>query len=683
MESSVKHYRLEKEKRSLIKRVDYESELNPQQLEVVVTGDGPVLVIAGAGSGKTRAIVYRVSWLLESGINPSEILLLTFTNKAAREMLHRVALLTQIEVSQLWGGTFHHIGNRLLRPYATKLGLNSNFTILDQADSKDVLASCVSELHGETKIKQFPSADILQDIVSYSVNTTNELEAVVHLRYPHLEPAIVSLLNIARRYHEKKKEMNAVDFDDLLLGCKFLLENHPEIRKYYCSKFKYILVDEYQDTNKLQADLVDLLASEQKNIMVVGDDTQSIYSFRGANFANIMRFPDRYPETRLHRLELNYRSTPEILHLANDIIENNKEQFKKTLTATRPSIQWKPAVVPLRDAAQQSQFVAQRILELQDEGTSLNEIAILYRAHFHAMELQLELTRRGIPFEIHSGIRFFEQRHIKDVIAYLKVLLNPFDELSWKRILLLIPGIGGKTADKIWKQIRARENAVTQLRQYSGLVPRASKGAWESFAQLMQELSHEGFLQLPASAIDHVFKHGYEQYLEAKFPDYKNREEDIHQMSNFAMQFESLERFLSELSLLGQIEGEEIDSEAPQERVRLSTIHQAKGLEWQAVFVIYMVDGRFPSSRSMKVPEDLEEERRLFYVATTRAKNQLYMTYILFSESYNQGPYFHRPSTFLKELKRDHYDLWQVDERLEVAQGLPEFIKDDAADYFQ
>ena len=683
MDPSVKHYTLQKEKRSLIRRVNYEAELNPQQLEVVVAGDGPVLVIAGAGSGKTRAIVYRVSWLLESGIHPSEILLLTFTNKAAREMLHRVSLLTQVDVKQLWGGTFHHIGNRLLRPYAKQLGLNSSFTILDQGDSKDLLTACISELHGEKKSKQFPSADILQDAVSYAINTTNELEAVIRLRYPHLQPVILPILNIARRYHEKKKEMNAVDFDDLLLGCKYLLENYPDIRKYYCSKFKHVLVDEYQDTNKLQADVTDLLASEHRNIMVVGDDSQSIYSFRGANFANIMQFPNRYPDTRFQRLEMNYRSTPEILHLANDIIENNQDQFKKTLTPTRPSIQWKPAVVPLRDAAQQSDFVAQRVLELQEEGVSLNEVAILYRAHFHSMELQLELTRRGIPFVIHSGVRFFEQRHIKDVIAHLKILLNPFDELSWKRILLLIPGIGGKTADKIWMQIRSQENAVGGLAQFSNLVPRASKAAWDHFAQLMQELSHEGFMDLPASAIDHVLKSGYEQYLESKFTDYKNREEDIHQMSNFAMQFNSLERFLTELSLLGQIESEETDGAEPQDKVRLSTIHQAKGLEWEAVFIIYMVDGRFPSSRSMKETEDLEEERRLFYVASTRAKNHLYLTYVLFSESYYQGPYFHRPSVFLKELNREHYDLWQVDDSLAVEDGLPEFVKDDAGDYFQ
>jgi len=683
MEPSVKHYHLQKEKRSLTRRVNYEAELNPQQLEVVVAGDGPLLVIAGAGSGKTRTITYRVSWLIESGVNPNEILLLTFTNKAAREMLHRVGLLTQIDVKQLWGGTFHHVGNRLLRPYAKQIGLNGNFTILDQGDSRDLLMSCVAELHGEKKSKQFPSVDILQDLISYTVNTANELEAVVRLRYPHLQPVIVPILNIARRYNEKKKEMNAVDFDDLLLGCKYLLENHPEIRKYYCSKFQYVLVDEYQDTNKLQADLVDLLASEHRNIMVVGDDSQSIYSFRGANFANIMEFPKRYPDSRLYRLELNYRSTPEVLHLANDIILKNEQQFKKTLTATRPSMQWKPAVVPLRDAAQQSDFVAQRILELQEEGISLNEIAILYRAHYHSMELQLELTRRGIPFVIHSGVRFFEQRHIKDVIAYLKILINPFDELSWKRILMLIPGIGAKTADKIWSQVRAQENAVSRLNEHSHLLPRASKAAWGHFVQLMKELAHEGFLELPASAIDHVLKSGYEQYLESKFTDYKNREEDIHQMSNFAMQFNTLEAFLSELSLLGQIESEETDGEEPKDRVRLSTIHQAKGLEWQVVFTIYLVDGRFPSSRSMKLPEDLEEERRLFYVATTRAKDQLYLTYVLFSESYYQGPYFHRPSTFLKELNREHFDLWQVDDSLPTENGLPEFVQDDAGEYFQ
>ena len=684
MEHSVKKYRLESQKRTLEKRVNYEAELNPQQLEVVVAGDGPVLVIAGAGSGKTRTITYRVSWLLESGVNPSEILLLTFTNKASREMLHRVALLTQVDVRQLWGGTFHHVGNMILRPNARHLELNSNFGILDQGDSKDLITASVTDLHGEKRNKQFPSSDVLQDMISYSINTTNELESVISLRYPHFKPLTTAILAVAERYARKKKEMNAVDYDDLLLGCKYLLESQPEIRKYYSTRFKHILVDEYQDTNKLQADFVDLLASEHKNVMVVGDDGQSIYSFRGANFANIMEFPERYAGTRMFRLELNYRSTPEVLNLANDIIANNSYQFPKKLSAARTSLQWKPAVVPLRDASQQADFVAQRILELsEEEDVPLSEIAVLYRAHFHSMELQLELSRRGIPFMITSGVRFFEQRHIKDVIAYLKVLLNPYDELSWKRIMLLIPGIGNKTAEKIWLRLRTSSTPVSAVNEVLSEVPRASRSAWTQFAQLMSELSHEGFLQTPSAAMEHVFKHGYEKYLESKFPDYANRREDVHQMSNFAMQFETLEKFLTELSLFGQIESEEAAGESPQERIRLSTIHQAKGLEWQAVFVIYLVDGRFPSYYSLKDQGDLEEERRLFYVASTRAKNHLYLTYVLFSESFAQGPNFHRPSTFLKELNREHYDLWQIDDSLSSDFGLPEFVRDDASDYFQ
>lgn len=682
MEQPTRRYKIHSEKRTMARRVNYEAELNPQQLEVVAAEDGPMLVIAGAGSGKTRTITYRVSWLLESGINPGEILLLTFTNKAAREMVHRVALLTQIDIKQLWGGTFHHIGNRLLRPNAKHLGLNSNFTILDQGDSKDILTACVAELRGDKKDKQFPSADILQDLISFSINTTNEIEAVVRLRYPHFEHAVSPILDVARKYAEKKREMNAVDFDDLLLGCVYLFRNVEEVHKYYESKFRYVLVDEYQDTNKLQADLVDLVSGSRRNIMVVGDDSQSIYSFRGANFANIMEFPERYQDTRMYRLEMNYRSTPEVLNLANDIIVNNQHQFQKTLTATRPSLQWKPAVVPLRDAAQQAEFVAQRVLELQDEGIPMPEIAILYRAHFHSMELQLELTRRGIPFVIHSGVRFFEQRHIKDVVAHLKILINPYDELSWRRVLLLIPGIGAKTAEKIWNGLRASVQPVQAIAEYEKQIARAGKAAWKEFAQNMSELSHEGFLRAPAAAIDFVFRHGYEKYLESKFPDFASRREDIYQMSNFAMQFDSLEQFLSELSLLGQIESEE-PGEAPQDRIRLSTIHQAKGLEWQAVFVIFMVDGRFPSYQSLKEPDALEEERRLFYVATTRAKDHLYLSYVLFSESFTQGPYFHRPSTFLKELNPEHYELWQVDDALSTEAGLPEYIDDDSGKYFQ
>ncbi len=657
--------------------------MNPQQLEVVSAEEGPILVIAGAGSGKTRTITYRVSWLLEMGVQPSEILLLTFTNKAAREMLHRVALLTRMDVRQLWGGTFHHVGNMILRPNASHLGLNSNFSILDQGDSKDLITACVSEIQGKKKDKQLPSPDILQDAISFSINTANELESIVRLKYPHMESALQFILVIAKRYAEKKKEMNSVDFDDLLLGCKFLLETREDVRRYYSSRFKHVLVDEYQDTNKLQADFVDLLASGHRNLMVVGDDSQSIYSFRGANFANIMEFPSRYPETKMYRLELNYRSTPEILNLANDIIEKNQYQYQKKLAATRPSVQWNPAVVPLRDGAQQADFVAQRILELTEEGISPSEVAILYRAHFHSMELELELTRRGIPYVIHSGVRFFEQRHIKDVLSYLKVLINSFEELSWRRVFLLIPGIGPATADRLWNAIRTEKEPISKLGQFKEYIPRASLAGWGHFVELMQELTHEGFLEAPSAAIEHVLKNGYDKYLESKFPDAAGRRDDINQMSSFAMQFDSLSRFLSELSLLGQMEGEESGEDAGQEKIRLSTIHQAKGLEWKVVFIVYLVDGRFPSARSMKRVEDLEEERRLFYVASTRAKDQLYLTYVLLSEGFYQAPNFYRPSIFLKEIPREHYDLWQVDDSLLSDSGLPEFIQDDSGKYFQ
>ncbi len=683
MDQPVKKYKLQSERKNLVRRVNYEAELNPQQLEVVSAEEGPLLVIAGAGSGKTRTITYRVSWLLEMGVNPSEILLLTFTNKAAREMLHRVALLTHLDVKQLWGGTFHHVGNMLLRPNAAHLGLNANFSILDQGDSKDLITACIAETQGKKKEKQLPSADILQDIISFSINTTNELESVVRLRYPHLETALQFILAIARRYAEKKREMNSVDFDDLLLGCKYLLEKQDDVRRFYCSKFKYILVDEYQDTNKLQADFVDLLASAHRNLMVVGDDSQSIYSFRGANFANIMEFPSRYPEAKIFKLELNYRSTPEVLNLANDIIEKNEYQYRKKLAATRPSFQWNPAVIPLRDGAQQADFVAQRILELVEEGVSPTEIAVLYRAHFHSMELELELTRRGIPYVIHSGVRFFEQRHIKDVLSYLKVLVNPYEELSWRRLLLLIPGIGPRTADKLWTAIRKEKEPISRLDQFKEWIPPASLAGWQQFVELMKELSHEGFLEVPAAAIDHVLKNAYDKYLQSKFPDAAGRRDDINQMSSFAMQFDSLSRFLSELSLLGQMDGEESEENVGQERIRLSTIHQAKGLEWKIVFVLYLVDGRFPSSRAMKKVEDLEEERRLFYVASTRSKDQLYLTYVLLSEGFYQAPNFYRPSIFLKELKREHYDLWQVDDSLMAEVGLPEFIQDDGGKYFQ
>src|SRR5215469_11222039 len=431
-------------------QIDYARELNPQQYAAVTAPPGPALVIAGAGSGKTRTLIYRVAYLLEQGIPPERALLLTFTNKAAKEMMRRVADLLGQELSALWGGTFHSIGNRILRQHATVLGFTRNFTVLDREDAKHLIATCVAEADIDTKERRFPKAEVLGDIFSMAVNTEKQIADILAEQYEDFLTLVKPVGEIQQRYAERKRAANAMDFDDLLVLWLKLLQDDAEIREHYQRRFQFILVDEYQDTNKLQSDLIDLLAARHHNVMVVGDDAQSIYAWRGANYQNIMKFPDRYPEAKIYKIETNYRSTPEILQVANAAIASNVQQYTKELAPARKS-GIKPVLVPCKDGTQQAQFVAQRVLELREEGVELNKMAVLYRSHFHALELQLELTRRNIPFSITSGIRFFEQAHIKDVAAYLKLALNPRDELSFKRVVQLLPGIGGKGAEKLWQ----------------------------------------------------------------------------------------------------------------------------------------------------------------------------------------------------------------------------------------
>src|SRR5205814_1086751 len=430
-------------------QIDYAHELNPQQRAAVTAPPGPALVIAGAGAGKTRTLTYRVAFLLEQGIPADRILLLTFTNKAAREMMRRAADLLGGDISSLWGGTFHSIGNRILRRHADLLGYQRGFTILDREDAKDLMAACIDEANIDIKATRFPKADALADIFSLALNTGKTIRQLVEERHDYFIPLAPQIEDVARRYTERKRATGVMDFDDLLVLWLRLLQEHAETREQYQRRFQFILVDEYQDTNKLQSDLVDLLAARHHNVMVVGDDSQSIYSWRGANFQNILQFPKRYPEARIYRIETNYRSTPEILSLANAAIAANVHQFGKQLTTNRGS-GVKPVLVPCLDADQQAAFVARRVLELREGGIPLNDMAVLYRSHFHALELQLELTRRKIPFGITSGIRFYEQAHIKDVAAYLRFVCNPRDELAFKRLTKLLPGIGGKRADKLW-----------------------------------------------------------------------------------------------------------------------------------------------------------------------------------------------------------------------------------------
>src|SRR5205085_1122510 len=437
--------------------IDYTAELNEQQLAAVTAPPGPMLIIAGAGSGKTRTLTYRVAYLLENGIDPRNILLLTFTNKAARQMLDRVANLLPIDASGIWGGTFHSVGNRMLRRHGSALGYNSGFSIMDREDQKDLINTVVANAGIDPKEIRFPKGDVLAEIFSFVINTETSMEELLAEKFPYFLPLLEKINDVQTRYEKKKKATNSMDFDDLLQKTLSMLQQHEGIAQSYRRQFQFILVDEYQDTNKIQADLIDLLAQEHRNVMVVGDDAQSIYSWRGANFKNILEFPKRYPDARVFKIEMNYRSVPEILTVANAAISANVEQFRKNLAPTRESLGMRPAVVALNDGSEQAQFVAQRILELRDEDVDLSDIAVLYRAHYHAIELQLELSRRGIPYQITSGIRFFEQAHIKDVIAFVRIVANPRDEVAFKRMVKLLPGIGNRSAESLW---RAWENAL-------------------------------------------------------------------------------------------------------------------------------------------------------------------------------------------------------------------------------
>ncbi|HSH40353.1 MAG TPA: UvrD-helicase domain-containing protein [Chthoniobacterales bacterium] len=679
--------------------IDYAGELNEQQHAAVTAPPGPILVIAGAGSGKTRTLTYRVAYLLENGVDPRNILLLTFTNKAARQMLDRVANLLPVDASGLWGGTFHSIGNRMLRRHGSALGYSSGFTILDREDQKDLIDTVVASSGINPKEIRFPKGDVLADIFSFTVNTERTIEELLAEKFPYFLPLVEQIRDVHARYERKKKATNSMDFDDLLEKTLRMLKEHAEVADFYQRKFQFILVDEYQDTNKIQADFIDTLAAEHRNVMVVGDDAQSIYSWRGANFKNILAFPERYPDAQVFKIELNYRSVPEILKVANAAIAPNVEQFEKELAPTRETKEFKPAIVALSDGSEQAQFVAQRILELRDEGIELDDIAILYRAHYHAVELQLELSRRGIPYQITSGVRFFEQAHIKDVAAFIRFVANPRDEVAFKRMIKLLPGIGNKSADNLWRAWEASldatpvagdaipgsplddaarsagdsvpgYNVVGENRAFWGdrLLPMQvgakSKKSWQQLAHTLDEIAPGGKPNPPSEMITSVVEAIYDEYAKANFTNYELRREDLNQLASFARQFKDVDEFLSQLALISNVDAEAAPNQgADTEAVSLSSVHQAKGLEYHTVFVIWLTDGMFPSTRSLETREAIEEERRLFYVAVTRARDELYLTYPHMRLNAGYGDMFQRPSRFLKEIPTELVEDWQIQRR--------------------
>ena len=655
-------------------KIDYKADLNEEQYKVVIGGEGPCLVLAGAGSGKTRTLVYRVAYLLEKGVEPNRILLVTFTNKAAKEMTSRIELLLKNKPKGLWGGTFHHIGNRILRIYCKEIGIDSNFNILDSEDSKSLIKSCRHNMALPSD-KYFPKAELIHKIISLSANLKDPINEIIRCRFSQIDENYISIIErISQLYKDKKKQSNSLDFDDLLYEWNRLLLESEKIREKLARQFKYILVDEYQDSNHIQGEIINHLAGLDQNILVVGDDSQSIYSFRGAIVDNILNFPKNFKSVKTFKLETNYRSTPEILNLANYSIQHNKNRFDKNLRTHKKSAD-KPALVALDDSYGQADFICQRILDLQkEEGIGLNEIVVLFRAHFQSLELEMEMNKRNIPYVMRGGLRFFEQAHIKDVIAYLRILSNHLDEVSWARILQLQTGIGPATVNVIWLEIHQASSLTEVLRKSFNLPTKASLG-WLEAKNLLDKLYSMDIKDL-SSLINTILISGYEKIIKNNFDNPQDRLADLEQLSIFSSRYESLDKFLADTALGESFKGSGIveNKEIADEAVALSTIHQAKGLEWKVVFIISLVDGQFPNIRSYDNRSDLEEERRMFYVAATRAQDQLYLTYPIFS--YNSGN-INQVSQFIKELPNDAYEKWQVKNELNSDEDEVVYVDDD------
>ncbi len=628
--------------------IDYKKELNPAQLDAVMHERGPALVIAGAGSGKTRALVFRVARLVESGVPASSILLLTFTRRAANEMLTRAKTLLKRERFGVMGGTFHSVANLVLKSHAGLVGYPHGFVIIDRTDSEAVLKLLADELDLIKKRRSFPKKAALADIISRSVNTEKPIEEVLFRFYPLHEPFLGEIETLASAYAGYKVRQRFMDFDDLLTNMIRLLGENPEVRGQLGQRFKHILVDEYQDVNRLQANIVKLLGADHGNVMVVGDDSQSIYSFRGADFRNILEFPEIFPEARVIKLEENFRSTQPILDAANAIIHGAQRGYTKCLFTVREGGE-RPYLAVLPDEAAQSRFVADQVAGLISEGLKLPEIAVLFRAGFHSFDLEVELNRRGVPYVKHGGVRFVEAAHIKDLLAHLRLLVNPGDLISWHRALLLVERVGPKTVRRVLHAL----GESPSLEGFFGFVEKegGKTPGLLNLAKLLGKLSTEKFT---VSEMVGLVKRYYEPMLKAKFENHPKRLGELEYVEDWTAKYAGLREFLDEVALDPL---ETSGNNGSGEFLTISTVHSAKGLEWRAVFVISLLEGRFPSIRSMDDPDDLEEERRLLYVASTRAKEKLFFSYPVWVFDRGSGRAFAEPSRFLMELPPESVHL--------------------------
>ncbi len=638
-------------------KINYKEELNTSQFEAATAVKGCYLIIAGAGTGKTRTLVYRVARLIELGHDPNSILLLTFTRKAANEMLKRASMLLDDRCSKIRGGTFHSFANLTLRKYAKAIGLDSAFTILDQGDSEDVINLIRSQDRFLTRDKRFPNKQTLNKVYSLSVNTGKKVEEIIENDYPHFLPLLDKVLEIQKIFIQYKRNNNLLDYDDLLIYLREFLKKESPSVKALLSEIKFVMVDEYQDTNHLQAEIVKGLAKYNKNVMVVGDDSQAIYSFRGADFHNIMQFPKLFDNVKIIKLEENYRSVQAILDFANRINEAAIEKYKKELYTRRGSGVL-PSIVAAATDNLQSKFIVEKILDLREEGVQLKDIAVLFRSSFFSFDLELELSKANIPFQKFGGMKFVETAHIKDVMAFLRIAVNPKDVISWYRVLLLHEGVGPKTAQRILDElstaritIKAEPDDQTEFKHHK-LGP---------LFYLLYELQKKKYM--PSEMVQKVYNYYWELF-KANYDDWNKRKKDLDIFQNIVENYTSIDSLLSDMAIEPIIESVlDVDAaDKEEEYVTLSTIHSAKGLEWHSVFIIHAVEGYFPSARSVENLDSLEEERRLMYVASTRAKNNLFVSYPMNLYDREAGMTLSKPSRFISEISPDLAEGWLLEE---------------------
>jgi DNA helicase-2/ATP-dependent DNA helicase PcrA len=632
-------------------RIRYAELLNPAQLAAVCHRDGPLLVVAGAGSGKTRTLIYRVARLIEGGVPPGAILLLTFTRRAANEMLRRVEDLLGEQARGVAGGTFHSFANTTLRRHGAVLGLKPNFTILDRSDMEDVLNLIRTRMGLASRDRRFPKKNTLAEVINMARNKRRKLADEIATEFPHLAESEAEIIKIAAQYESYKRERGLLDYDDLLERLVELLENHEPVCRRLAAIYRYIMIDEYQDTNLVQAEIVRLLGTGQRNVMAVGDDAQSIYSFRGANFRNILAFPNLFPGTKVVKLEENYRSLQGILDVANGVISRASERYTKALFTQRRG-ELRPLLVRAQDEHMQSRFVAQRVLELREEGVALNDIAVLFRSSFHSFDLELELQRRDIPFVKRGGFKFIETAHVKDVLAHLRVVANPTDPVSWLRILMLLPKIGHRGAERLIEAVAGADDPIAALAGALASKTGDRAGAVTPGVRLIalcKDLRDEA--KTPADQVAMVLEYYLPLMREAYPDDYPKRERDLEHFHTITSRYRSLESMLADMALEPPSDsiGDVLAVDPEEGYLTLSTIHSAKGLEWRAVFLIWAADGRFPGPMSV-APDDLEEERRLMYVASTRARDELYLTYPIQMFDRSTGYVLGRASRFLEDL---------------------------------